>query len=354
MRGRAHLTPALLWLAFGLLLALLTPVTFGLSDARFAGAVGTLVPELWLPTFGLDARTLLDIGALNTGVPLTALVLGFALLEAALAGWGALWGERRGRGAALDLLRPLVRAGALFLVFWSCFGHLPLWDGLLGLVFPGRAQLLYPNATVIGFAAEHLELVGLSSLITVTLGLALGVAVTRPAGREFLPLVSDLVSTLQTLPTLAVVALVVPLLGLGFWPAIVALVLYGVLPVIRNTVAGLEGVDAALLDAARGMGMTPRQVFWQIELPSSSQIILAGVRTSVVVNVGVAALGAFAGSGGLGVPLAGGLNQTILPYVLLGALPAALLAVVLDYVLGQLGYALTPAGLRLKGAAEGS
>lgn len=340
-RGPSRFAPAALWLFPGIVLALLGSVTFTLHDARFQGALGTPVPDLWLPTFGVDGRTLLHVGATDTGVSLAYPVLLFALVEAGFA--------LRPRGRARGLSRPLFRAAALFLVFWSAFGHLPLWDLLLSAVFPGRDRLLYPNATVVGLAAEHLELVLLSSMITVTLGLALGVLVTRPAFRDFLPLVSDFVNAGQTLPTLAVVALVVPLIGLGFWPAVVALVLYGVLPVVRNTVTGLSGVDASMVDSARGMGMTPAQLFWQIELPSASRVILAGVRTSVVIGVGVAALGAFAGSGGLGVPLAGGLNQTIYPFVLQGALPAALLAVLLDYVLGQLELVLTPRGLLLNG-----
>lgn len=339
VHGPSRFAPAALWLFFGLALALLSPVTFALQDARFGGALGTPVPDLWLPTLGLDGRTLFDIGALDTGVRLTYPVLLFALVEVGLA--------LRPRERARGLAAPLFRAAALFLVFWSAFGHLPLWDLLLSAIFPGRDGLLYPDATVVGLAAEHLELVVLSSLITVALGLALGVFVTRPAFGDFLPLVSDLVNAGQTLPTLAVVALVVPLIGLGFWPAVIALVLYGVLPVVRNTVAGLSGVDASMIDSARGMGMTPAQLFWQIELPSASRVILAGVRTSVVIGVGVAALGAFAGSGGLGVPLAGGLNQTIYSFVIEGALPAALLAVLLDYVLGQLELVLTPRGLLL-------
>ena len=339
---RARLAPAAPWLLLALALALLGPATFELRDARFAGALAAPVPDLWLPTFGVDANTLLHVGAVNTGASLVYAALLFALVEAGLAG-------RRLEG----FFRPLFRAGALFVVFWSFFGHLPLWDLLLSTLFPGRTQLLYPNATVVGLAAEHLELVLLSSVVTVSLGLLLGVLVTRPAFDDFLPLVSDLVNVGQTLPTLAVVALMVPLLGLGFWPAVVALVLYGVLPVVRNTVAGLQGVDAFMVDSAKGMGMTPAQIFWRIELPSATRVILAGVRTSVVIGVGVAALGAFAGAGGLGVPLAGGLNQTILPYVLEGALPAALLAILLDYVLGRLELVLTPRGLLLDGETGG-
>ena len=103
-----------------------------------------------------------------------------------------------------------------------------------------------------------------------------------------------------------------------------------------------------MIDSARGMGMTPGQILRKIELPNASNIILAGVRTSVVVNIGTAALGAYAGAGGLGGPIAGGLSQNIVPYVMYGALPAALLALVVDYMLSRVEYVLTPKGLQLE------
>jgi osmoprotectant transport system permease protein len=246
------------------------------------------------------------------------------------------------------LLRPLLRAAGIFLLFWSFFGHVPLWDYVLGLIFPRSPQLLHPAATVIQFTAQHLELVIVSSIITVTLGLTLGILVTRRSLREFLPLVSDLVNGAQTVPTLAIVAIMAPIIGFGFWPAVIALILYGILPVVRNTIAGLNAVDRFMIDSARGMGMTPAQILWKIEIPNASRVILAGVRTSVVINIGTAALGAFVGSGGLGVPIASGLSLNVEPFVLLGALPAALLAILIDYLLGRVEFVLTPRGLQLE------
>jgi osmoprotectant transport system permease protein len=335
---RAAGPAALVWLLLATAVTALDRVQVTLRDERLAGLEASLAPNLWLPTVGLDARTVIDIGAIDTGVSLAFALLAMAALELGL-GW--LHGPR------MRLLRPLARAASIFLTAWSVFGHVPLWDQLLGWVFPERRQLLHPRGTVIDFAGQHLELVLVSSLVTISLGLLLGVVVTRARFREFLPLVSDLVSAGQTMPTLAIVALMVPIIGLGFWPTIVALILYGMLPVVRNTIAGLEAVDRFVIESAQGMGMTGLQVLWQIELPNASRIILAGVRTSVIVNVGTAALGAYAGSGGLGVPIAGGLSQLIYPFVLLGALPAALLAILLDYVLGQVEFVLTPRGLQV-------
>ncbi|MDQ3457982.1 MAG: ABC transporter permease [Deinococcota bacterium] len=333
-------TAALVWLALALLFFALDTVQIGLRDQRLRGAEAVLGPDLWLPLLGLHPEKLIQVGSLNTGLPLAWFALAFALLEAVV---GYAYRRREEK-----LLRPLLRAAGIFLLFWSFFGHVPLWDYVLGLIFPRSPQLLHPAATVIQFTAQHLELVIVSSIITVTLGLTLGILVTRRSLREFLPLVSDLVNGAQTVPTLAIVAIMAPVIGFGFWPAVIALILYGILPVVRNTIAGLNAVDRFMIDSARGMGMTPAQILWKIEIPNASRVILAGVRTSVVINIGTAALGAFVGSGGLGVPIASGLSLNVEPFVLLGALPAALLAILIDYLLGRVEFVLTPRGLQLE------
>lgn len=333
---------SLVWAGLAALLFIFQFIQVTLNDERFEeGATDTLSPDLWLPTFGFDSNTLIDVGAVDTLIPFWIAALIFAVGDVALAYYR--------RNKEEKLFRPLYRALTIFLAFWSFFGHLPLWDTLLHGIFPRSPQLLYPRSTVVSLTAQHLELVIVSSIITVSIGLALGILVTRDQFREFLPLVSDLVNSGQTVPTLAIVALMVPIVGLGFWPAIVALILYGMLPVVRNTIAGIEAVDSFVIDSARGMGLTRNQILWQIELPIASTIILAGIRTSVVINVGTAALGAYAGSGGLGVPIAGGLSQQIYPFVLLGALPAALLAILIDYVLERIEFVLTPMGLQIPG-----
>lgn len=337
---KAKLTAASVWLGFALLLLLLGLVPFTLSDQRWAGQRASIVPNVWLPTFSFDDATLLHVGAWQTQVSLAFFALAMVGIEALL---GYLYRKRTSK-----LVSPTVRGAAIFLVFWSIFGHLPLWDVLLSRIFPTSPNILYPRGSVIELAGQHLVLVIVSSLVTITVGLSIGILVTRPQFREFLPIVSDIVSAGQTIPTLAMVAIMVPILGLGFWPAIIALIVYGLLPVVRNTIAGLETVDPFMIDAGRGMGMTPLQILFKVELPSASRVILAGVRTSAVVNIGTAALGAYAGSGGLGGPIAGGLNQNIIPYVIYGALPAALLAVLVDYLLGNLEFVITPRGLQIE------
>ncbi|MCP1325621.1 ABC transporter permease, partial [Halomonas sp. 707D4] len=166
--------------------------------------------------------------------------------------------------------------------------------------------------------------------VTVCLGLFAGIAVTRRYGRDFLPLAGQLASIGQTFPPVAVLALAVPALGFGTPAIIVALMLYGLLPILRNTLAGLDGVDPALKEAATAMGMTPRQRLWRVELPLAAPVILAGVRTSITINIATAALGATVGASNLGDPIIAGIINANMAYVIQGALLIALLALTVD------------------------
>ncbi len=300
----------------------------------------SLQPDLWVFTIAASSERIMDIIPINTGIPLFLYTLVLAGIE--FAAFFSL------RNSDDKLIRPLLRVVAVFLFFWSIYGHEPLWDFTLGLIFPSSTQLVHPNATVIEFTAQHLELVFVSSLITIPAGLLFGIIVTRDEFRELLPLVNNLVNSGQTVPTIAIVAFMAPIIGFGFWPAIIALVAYGLLPVVRNTIAGLEAVDPFIIDSARGMGLTPSQILFQIELPIASSVIMAGIRTSMIINVGTATLGAFVGSGGLGTPIASGLAMTVDSFILLGAIPAALLAILIDYVLGRIEFVLTPRGLQIE------
>ena len=156
---------------------------------------------------------------------------------------------------------------------------------------------------------------------------------TRPSGREFLPLVTDVTSIGQTFPPVAVLALAVPALGFGLVPTVVALFLYGLLPVVRNTIAGLRSVPPDVLDAAYGVGMGRWQALWRVELPLAAPVILAGVRISVIINIGTAMIGAVIGAGGLGTAVVAGLVQNDLAFVVEGAVAGALLAVLVDQLL---------------------
>ena len=153
-----------------------------------------------------------------------------------------------------------------------------LWEIFLHFLFPGENQVLYPNASLSLLVSQHLALVALSSAITLAIGIPLGIWATRQAGKDFLPLITAVSSFGQTFPPMAVLALAVPVLGFGLLPTVVALYLYGLLPVVRNTIAGINAVPQSFMEAAAGMGMGRGQMLLQIELPLASGLILAGVR----------------------------------------------------------------------------
>jgi osmoprotectant transport system permease protein len=233
--------------------------------------------------------------------------------------------------------------GALFVLLMS---FTSLWELVLGRLFPAEQELIYPRAGLLQLVGEHLLLVTLSSLAAITAGVGIGIFVTRRAGREFLEPVADLTSLAQTFPPVAILALAVSSLGFGWKPTVVALFLYSILPILRNTVSGLEAVAPEVLEAARGMGMTPGQRLVRIELPLALPVILAGIRISVVINVGTATIGAVIGAGGLGTPIIAGLVRENPALVLQGALAAALLAFSLDQLIAQAEKVLSPAAGR--------
>jgi len=220
-----------------------------------------------------------------------------------------------------------------------------LWERWLGALFPAEAKPIYPSATLAQLAWEHLVIVGISSGLTLLVGLPLGVWVTRESGRDFHDIVAAAVDFGQTFPPIAVLAIMMPILGFGLWPAVVALFLYGLFPVVSNTVAGLEAVPVDALDAARGVGMGKVRILFAIELPLATRVIMAGIRTSVSINIGTATVAAAVGAGGLGDPIIGGIQVQNPAYVLEGALTAALLAVLADRLLAQTEGLLVPSHL---------
>jgi osmoprotectant transport system permease protein len=179
---------------------------------------------------------------------------------------------------------------------------------------------------------EHVGLVAISTAVALVVGLPLGVLVARrPAWRK--PIVG-VTNVVQTVPSLALFGLLIPVFGIGAWTAITALVLYALLPIVRNTYAGITGVDPAVREAGRGMGMTDGELLRLVELPLAAGVIIAGVRVAVVVSVGVATIAAAIGAGGLGVYIFRGVATVDDTLILAGALPAALLALLADGLLG--------------------
>ncbi|MDK2854912.1 MAG: osmoprotectant transport system permease protein [Bacillota bacterium] len=194
---------------------------------------------------------------------------------------------------------------------------------------------------------EHvLLLVVFPVAMAVVVAVPLGIAATRWSWLEK-PIMA-VINIIQTIPSLALMALFIPLgLGIGNKPAIVALFLYSLLPILRNTYTGIKGVDADLKEAATGMGMTEFERLLRVELPLAVPVIMAGVRTATVIAIGTATLAAMVGGGGLGRYIYRGLQLMRDYLILVGAVPAAALALVADFVLGHVEYWVTPEGLRL-------
>ncbi|WP_059103639.1 ABC transporter permease [Shouchella shacheensis] len=200
------------------------------------------------------------------------------------------------------------------------------------------------GAQLLTLTWQHLYI----SVISITLGIMaaipLGVALTR------VPKVANgvigLVSILQTVPSLAILAFFIPILGVGTVPAIIALFIYSVLPILRNTYTGVKNIDRDLLESARGMGMTGWQRIISIELPLAVPIIMAGIRVSSVYLIGWATLAAFIGAGGLGDFIFSGLNLYQPEFIIGGAIPVTLLALLVDFVFGRAEKGLTPKGIR--------
>jgi len=181
---------------------------------------------------------------------------------------------------------------------------------------------------------QHIGLTFISLLFAVIIGVPLGIYISRK--KKLAAPVLAFTNVLQTIPSIALLGFMIPLLGIGPVPAIVALFLYALLPIVRNTYTGINEVDAIVLESARGMGMTSGQILRKIQLPLSMPVILAGIRTATVINVGVATLASYIGAGGLGEFIFGGIALNNTNMILAGAIPAAVLAIFFDFILSRL------------------
>ncbi|KGO85309.1 ABC transporter permease [Flavobacterium rivuli WB 3.3-2 = DSM 21788] len=178
---------------------------------------------------------------------------------------------------------------------------------------------------------QHVGLTFISLLIAIAIGLPLGIFIARK--RSFSGSVLAIAGVLQTIPSIALLGFMIPLLGIGAKPAIVALLIYALLPIIRNTFTGITGVDNHVTEAAKALGMSKWHVLLHVELPLAMPVILAGIRTATVINVGVATLASYIAAGGLGEFIFGGISLNNSNMILAGAIPAALLAIILDALL---------------------
>ena len=223
--------------------------------------------------------------------------------------------------------RLLLALAVLFLLAFliSPESFAPLFQPLT----KNNAPPIYTQTRLLSLTLSHLGLVALAVVASTVVAVGLGILVTRPAGREFLPLARTVTSVGQTFPPVAVLALAVPVMGFGAGPTLVALFLYGLLPIFENTLTGLTNQPPEVAEAARAMGMTPRQRLWQVELPLAMPLILAGVRLSAVISLATATIGSTVAAKTLGEVIIAGLLSSNTAFVVQGGLVVGLLAILI-------------------------
>jgi len=231
------------------------------------------------------------------------------------------------------LSSPILWIGLLFAALMLRMDAL---QPLLKQAFPGVEPVVYNRDSFLALFLSQLGLVAAASLAASLVGVALAIFVTRPAGRDFRAMINALATIGQTFPPAAVLAITVPMVGFGARPTIIALFLYGLLPIVENAVAGLEGVANGVRETAEGMGLSAWQRLRDIELPLAAPVILAGIRVSVTIAIGTATIGSTVGALTLGTPIFDGLVANKIPFVLEGAVLVALFAILTDMLFERL------------------
>ena len=226
---------------------------------------------------------------------------------------------------------------------------------LLGVIFTvglfaGEKRLLTDlwadfGDDVVFLTGQHLTLVLISSGLAIIIGVLLGIWLSRGAMRDVAESLMQCFNVGTTVPTLAILALSMSFLGIGKLPSVFALWVATLLPIVRNTYAGLRAVSPHLIESAIGMGMTPRQILWKVEIPNALYVIFAGIRTALAINVGTVPLAFLIGGGGLGELIFTGIALDDLRMMLSGAVPVALLAILVDFAIGQAQYWFIPRGV---------
>lgn len=199
---------------------------------------------------------------------------------------------------------------------------------------------------ILDATVQHILLSLVALFWTIIIAVPTGIILTRI--RSLAGPVLGIVSVFQTIPSLALLGFMIPFFGIGALPAIIAMVIYALLPIVRNTYTGIKDVDRSLIEAGKGAGMTKFQLLWMVELPLARPMIFAGIRTATVMTVGVATLAAFIGAGGLGDLILRGISMVDTGIILAGAIPAAVLAIIFDLVLHWVDWRVTPKGIRIR------
>ena len=205
----------------------------------------------------------------------------------------------------------------------------------------------YEYPVIMELFMQHLYMVTLSMIFATIIGITAGILLTRQRFRRYAGIGMYIIGLGQTIPSLAVLALAMSFLGIGTKPAIFALTIYSILPIARNTLAGITAVPPELIDAGKGMGMPPAKILMEIEIPNAMKIILTGFRVALIINIGTAALAYVIGAGGLGDLIFTGISLMQTDKLLAGAIPVTLLALFADFLSELLGVVLISRGLRL-------
>lgn len=210
-------------------------------------------------------------------------------------------------------------------------------NGLLEVFMQRREELLQ-------LFIQHMEMASIAVLLSICIGIPTGILIIR--SKAAAGIVIGLANLMQSIPSLGLLAFLVPLVGIGQRPAIIMVIIYALLPIIKNTYIGLTGIEAGTMEAARAVGLSPFQTLFKVSIPIAMPYIMAGIRISAVTAVGTVTIAAFAGAGGLRWFINLGLNANDADLVLLGAIPACALALLIDFILGKIETALTPEGLK--------
>jgi osmoprotectant transport system permease protein len=231
------------------------------------------------------------------------------------------------------LINPLLWVGLFFVALLL---HMDALSPVLHWAFPGIQPVVYRRSSFLALFLSHFGIVAAAGIPAVLIGVALAVFVTRSAGRDFRAMVDALATIGQTFPPAAVLAIAVPAVGFGALPTVIALFLYGLLPIVENAIAGLESVPRGVREAAEGLGLSPWQLLRDVELPLAAPVMLAGIRVSVTIAIGTATIGSTVGALTLGTPIFNGLVANKLPFVLEGAALVALFAILSDMLFARL------------------
>lgn len=223
------------------------------------------------------------------------------------------------------------------------FGGYVLWRQTAELTPVEASQLRW--STTLDLLWQHTKLTAVSSLLVVVIAVPLGILLTRGRARRLSPIVVGIANVGQSAPSIGLIVLLAIWQGYGFWTAIIGLVLYGLLPVLRNTITGLQGVDPTLVEAGRGLGMSAASVLVRVELPLAIPVIMAGVRTALVLVVGTATLATFINGGGLGGIINTGITLFEFRLMIAGAVLVAVLALTIEWLGRLLELIATPKGI---------